>query len=188
MRKAVAVLLLISYLWLIADGLLGPLYAVFSEKVADASVLETAGAYAAFLIVGGVLHLVCGKVADKTKKAKRMMLGGYVLAAISTFGYVFVNDILGLFIVQSMLGVANAMSSCTWEGIFSKTIKNDNAVTMWSLVDGGYSLISGASVIVGGVLVTLFSFEVLFIVMGSIFVFASILIYFVQEVQRSPYG
>lgn len=187
MRKPVQILLLIAYLWLIADGLLGPLYAIFAEKIGG-DILETAGAYAAYSIVSGVLHLFFGKIADKTKKAKRVMLGGYVLAGVSTLGYLFVMDAIGLFIVQIMLGVANAMSSSTWDGIYSKNVKNENAVTAWSFVEGGYAIIYGLSLIAGGVIITIFSFEVVFVLMAIVFFVASMVIYFVQEVQRPSYG
>lgn len=186
MRVMVKLLLVVAYMWVVADGFFGPLYALYAEKVGG-DILETAGAWAAFMFVSGILHLVFGKIADKVNKAKPVMLFGYVLAAAGSIGYIFIVDSIGLFAVQIILGVANAMSSSTWDGLYSRNINKGNSVTMWSYVEGGYAIVTAGANILGGVIVAMYSWTVLFIVMAVTQALAAAIIYFVQEVQQLPW-
>jgi MFS family permease len=183
MKTMVKMLLLVAYMWVMSDGLFGPIYALFSEKIGG-DILETAGAWAVFGFVSGILHLVFGKIADKVNKAKSIMLGGYVLAATGCIGYIFIIDPFGLFVVQIILGVANAMSSSTFDGIYSRNINKANAVSMWSYIEGGYAIIYAAANMLGGVIVACFSWTALFIIMAILDALAAVIIFFVQEVQQ----
>jgi len=185
-KTPVKILLAIAYSWLLWDGMLYPIYALFAETIGS-DVLETTGAIAIYLFVSGVLHIVIGKISSSKNIAKQVMLGGYLLAAASTFGYLLVTDTTGLFMIQILMGISNAMSSCTWDGIFSRNIKQKDAVFMWSIVEGGYAITSAIAAVLGGVIVMMFSFQVLFIIMGLIMVGASIAIYFVQEIAPETY-
>jgi DHA1 family bicyclomycin/chloramphenicol resistance-like MFS transporter len=186
MKTMVKMLLFVAYMWVMADGFFGPLYALFAENIGG-DILETAGAWAVFMLVSGVLHLFFGKIADKMNKAKPVMLFGYILAAVGSFGYIFIIDTVGLFIIQIILGVANAMSSSTWDGIYSRSINKGNAVSMWSYVEGGYAIITGIANMLGGIIVAIFSWTALFIVMGITQVLAAAIIFFVQDVQQMPW-
>ena len=52
MTNASRLLILSSALWHLSEGLLGPLFAVFSERVGG-DILDITGAWAAYLIVSG---------------------------------------------------------------------------------------------------------------------------------------
>lgn len=186
-KTPVKVLLAIAYMWLLWDGMLYPIYALFAEGVGG-DILETAGAIAIFYFVSGILHLLFGKIANSIHAAKQVMLGGYILATLTTFGYLAVTDTTGLFITQVLLGIANAMSSSTWDGMYSRNIKQKDTVFMWSLVEGGYAITTAIAAVLGGIVVTMFSFEVLFIVMGLTMALASAAIFFIQEVSPEDSG
>lgn len=187
MRKAIKILLIIGYLWLVWDGLLGPLYAIFAERVGG-DIFNVAGPYAVYAIVTGILHVVMGKLADKTRKAKKLMLAGYILACVATFGYLLVFNVATLYVLEFIFGLANAMTSSTWDGLYSKSIKDGNLVTMWSFVEAGYGIMYGLSAIAGGFIVTYFSFEILFIIQGIVMAIAVVLIIIFQEGERPAYG
>ena len=111
MNKVMRSLLLGSYIWFFGWGLLGPLYAVFAQKIGG-DILEMTGAYALYLIVGGLFSIGFGKYSDHVSKEK-MMVAGYMLNAAATFGYLLVDTPIKLFIVQALLGLANALATPT---------------------------------------------------------------------------
>ena len=63
LNAAQRLLLLASCCWFFGEGLLGPLFAVYAEKVGG-DLLDITGAWATFLITSGVLYIVFGKLMD----------------------------------------------------------------------------------------------------------------------------
>ncbi len=152
--------------WWLGEGLLGPLLAVFAGKIGG-SLLDITWAWAIYLLVTGILEIFIGRISDKIGHA-RLMVVGYALNAIFTFGYLFIESTAGLFIVQAGLGVALALADPTWDALYAKYESPKKAGYIWGLSHGVEQLITGASILLGGLIVTYFSFNTLFIIMGTI--------------------
>ena len=84
-------LLLASAFWFFGEGLLGPLFAVYAEKVGG-DLLDITAAWALFLIVSGVLYIVFGKLFRKSNRKREIMVVGYALNTIFTFCYLLVQN------------------------------------------------------------------------------------------------
>ena len=166
MKKEEKVLLIGAGFWWLGEGLFGPLFAIFAGKVGG-SILDITWAWAIYLIVTGALEMVVGRVSDKIGHAK-LMIAGYALNALFTFGYLFIHNTAGLFIVQAGLGVALALADPTWDALYAKYENQRKPGLIWGLEHGTEELITGASILIGGLIVVHFSFTILFIIMGSI--------------------
>ncbi len=166
------ILLMGSNIWNFADGMLGPLFAVFTAKVGG-DVLEITWAWAIYLFVTGFMVIIFGKVSDKYSKEK-LMVAGYALTAIFTFSYIFVQNPLHLFLVQAGLGIALALCNPTWMALYDKYSDESNDGYIWGLADGQTKMITALSIVLGGMIVNFFSFTVLFLIMGTIQVFATV--------------
>lgn len=180
MNRILKLLLFIIYLWFISDGLLGPLYAVYSEKIGG-SVLDIAISWSIYMIVSGILHFIFGSLADKLNKVKEFLALGFLIATIGAIGYIFITDTIGLSIIQVILGIANALGSSTWDGLFSRNIKKNNHATMWSLYEGGYSILVGISAIIGGLIVLHAGWITLFIIMAILDAIGFCIIFIMNE-------
>lgn len=137
--------------------------------------MEITWAWAAYLIVCGLLIMIIGKMSDKINK-KKLVFYGYVLNAILTFGYLLVSNPFQLLAVQVGLGIAAAMATPTWDALYSEYEDKRKDGFTWGLADGASQLFTGISVVLGGIIVTLFSFTALFIIMGAIQVFSVIIL------------
>ncbi|MDE2037814.1 MAG: MFS transporter [Patescibacteria group bacterium] len=166
MKPQERILLIGAGFWWLGEGLFGPLFAVFAGKVGG-SVLDIAWAWAIYLLVTGGLEVFIGRISDKIGHAK-LMVAGYALNAVFTFGYLFVHDPAGLFIVQAGLGVALALADPTWDALYAKHEDRRSAGRIWGLEHGTEELITGASIFIGGFIVSYFSFTTLFAIMGVI--------------------
>jgi MFS family permease len=173
LKKKERILLHITYMWYFAIGLLGPLFAVFAEKVGG-DILDISWAWATYLIVTGLLIIVVGKISDKFVSKEKLMIFGYALNAIFTFSYLFVSSPFHLIIVEVGLGIASALAWPTWDALYAKYEDKKHDGYTWGLAAGGEFLMSGVAMIFGGLIVTYFSFNVLFIVMGLIQTIATI--------------
>jgi len=166
MRKQEKILLTGASFWWLGEGLFGPLFAIFAGKVGG-DLLNITWAWATYLAVTGIFVVFMGKLADKFGK-ERLMVLGYALNALFTWGYLFVHGTTGLFIVQAGLGIALALADPTWDALYSKYEDKKHSGYGWGISHGLEQIITAASIILGGFIVTLFSFNSLFIIMGII--------------------
>ena len=184
MNPYVKVLLLGSYTWFFGEGLLGPLFAVFAERIGG-DILELTGAYASYMLAAGALTIFIGRFSDRHRTKKAFMVSGYALNALATFGYLAVDRPWQLFAVQALLGIANALATPTWNALFSRHVDDGAVGIEWGLSDGVPKIIYAMTAIIGGAIVTAFGFRALFLTMGIIQVIATIVQSFVFPVSTA---
>jgi len=166
MKREEKILLWGASFWWFGEGLFGPLFALFAGRIGG-SILDITWAWAIYLLTTGILEIFMGKISDKIGHAKLMIIG-YALNAIFTFCYLFVNTPAGLFLVQAGLGVALALADPTWDALYAKFEDRRKAGFIWGLEHGTEEIITAISILIGGMIVSYFSFTALFIIMGSI--------------------
>jgi len=172
MNKAESILLWSANIWLFGDGLLGPLFAVFTQQIGG-NILDITYAYAAYLIVTGVGVFFIGKISDRYNKTL-FVSAGYGVSAIFTFGYLLVNTPLALLLVQVGLGIGLALSQATWHALYSVYESEESAGYIWGAADGWRFVLQGAALLVGGWIVSFYTFTALFVIMGTIQLIASV--------------
>lgn len=165
-------LLYASMLWYLSDGLLGPFFAIYSEKIGG-DILDISWALAAYYLVAGFLYIFVGKIIDKYKNERQVMVWGYALNALITFLYIFVSTPNQLLLLQVGFGITAAMATPTWNKIFAENESKRNGGLLWGLSDGTANIVMGIGVILGGLIINFWSFEVLFFIMGLIQVWAT---------------
>ncbi len=145
MRKEIKILLYVSGIWYLTEGMLGPLIAVFAERVGG-NILDISWAWAIYLMVSGFLTILIGKFSDTTSKENILMVG-YFLNAIFTFAYIFVSSPIELFIIQLMLGISTACVLPTWYALYDEYTYKKNDGALWGIADGLRTSITGVSII-----------------------------------------
>jgi MFS family permease len=176
LSKITKILLWGANIWYFGEGLLGPLLAVFTEKIGG-DILDISWAWAIFLIATGVCYIITGRLINsKSMKTKViLMITGYGLNAVFTFCYLFVSNPEQLFIVQACLGVSEAIGSPTWDSLYAKSLNETNDGYAWGLAGGQSQIVTGIAILIGGSIIYYFSFQLLFIFMGLIQVAAAII-------------
>ena len=165
-----------SNLWALGEGMLGPLFAVFAQRIGG-NILDITWAWAIYLGMTGILTIVAGRVSDGIWEwcgRERLLVAGYALNALCTFGYLFVSTPTHLFLVQAGLGLALALSRPTWFALYARYSPGEQtAGYTWGLVAGGESLILAIAILLGGYIVNHYSFHALFLTMGTVQVIAT---------------
>lgn len=173
MNRKIKVLLYGANLWYLGEGMLGPFFAVFAEKIGG-SILDISWACAIYLIVQGVLSAFAGKISDGKMSKEKLMVFGYGLNALFTFGYLLVSSPLQLFLIQAGLGVAAAVSTPTWDALYAKHEDRKHDGYTWGLARGESEITTGIAIIIGGLIINFYSFTALFIVMGTVQIIATV--------------
>ena len=173
MRTEERILLVSSNIWMFSDGLLGPLFAVYAAEIGG-DILDITMSWAIFLIVTGILTIYIGKLGDKVGHEKLLVLG-YALNAVFTFAYMFIDSAIGLFVVQAGLGVSLALANPTWLALYDKYSQAKKDGDLWGNAEGQGNISMGIATMVGGFIVSATSFKILFLVMGILQTFATII-------------
>lgn len=173
LKKQEKILLIGSNIWSFADGMLGPLLAVFTSRIGG-DILEISWAWAIYLFVTGVMVIVVGKVSDRYYSKEKLMVVGYALTTVFTFSYIFVKSPMHLFLVQAGLGIALALCNPTWLALYDQYSDKKNDGYIWALSDGQTKMVTAVAILIGGTIVRFSSFTALFVAMGIIQLIATL--------------
>jgi MFS family permease len=168
------ILLFASGLWFFGEGLFGPLFAVYAEKVGG-DLLDITWAWSVYSIALGLLYFFNGKVLAKSKYKEEVMVFGYFLNTVFTFSYLLVHNSTQLFIVQIGLAIAESLSTPTWDSIFAKELEDPGDSLLWGIAGGQSHFVTGIAIAIGGLITYYISFEALFVIMGLIQAAATII-------------
>lgn len=174
LSRTTKTLLLGANIWYFGEGMLGPLLAIFTEKIGG-DILDITGAWASFLIVTGLVYILVGKLANGRPCKAKVMVAGYALNSLFTFSYIFVTNTWELFVVQAGLGIAEAMGTPTWDALYAKNVDSTNDTYAWGLASGQSQIVTGIAIVGGGLIANYLSFNILFFCMGCIQVLATVI-------------
>ena len=167
LSRTTKILLIGANIWYFGEGMMGPLFAVFAEKVGG-DILDITWAWATYLVFTGVMYILVGKLINGKKYKEKVMVFGYALNALFTFGYLFVSNPTQLFLVQAGIGLAEAICTPAWDSLYAKNLTDDMDSYAWGLSTGQSQIFTGIAFGIGGLIIHFISFEVLFITMGII--------------------
>ena len=167
LNRPTKILLIASSLWYFGEGLFGPLFAIYAEKIGG-DLLDITWAWALYLMATGLFYAIIGKLFTRSKFKKHLMIFGYGLNALLTFGYIFVHSTQQLFLLQVGLGIAEAVSTPIWDSLFASNLDDNENTFHWSLATGHTHFVSGIAIALGGLIANYVSFHALFITMGTI--------------------
>jgi MFS family permease len=171
--RTTRILLLGANIWYFGEGMMGPLFAVFGEKVGG-DILDITWAWSTYLVITGLVYILVGKLLNGKEYKEKVLVLGYALNALFTFGYLFVKSPMHLFIVQAGLGISEAIGTPVWDSLYAKNLHQELDSYAWGLSTGQSQIVTGVAFGLGGIITHFISFEVLFITMGIIQVVAAI--------------
>lgn len=167
LSKTAKTLLLGANIWYFGEGMMGPLFAVFAEKIGG-DILDITWAWATYLVITGLFYILVGRLLNNKPYKEKVMVAGYLLNATFTFCYLFVGSPLQLFFVQAGLGVSEALGTPAWDALYAKNLTSDMDSYAWGLSTGQSQIVTGIAFGIGGLITHFVSFEALFITMGII--------------------
>lgn len=164
MHKQLKLFLAANSFFVLAAGMLGPIYAIFVKEIGG-SILDAGSAWAVFMIISGIGMVLMGKVQDNLKREKPMMMLGYSLQSLAFLGYFFVSNITELLIVQIFLGISMTIQFPAFNSFYTKYLEKGKYAFQWAAWEGMYFTLTGIAAFIGAFIVTIFSFRFLFLLM-----------------------
>ena len=164
-------------------GLISPIFAIFIlDSIIGGNAFVVGMAAAIHLVVRSLLRIPFGMKADKSQKVSyQFMLWGLLIAALVPLGYIFSSEVWHIYIFQAVLGASLAMSTAGWACIFTRHMDKGKESTEWGIDAVAVGLGPGIAAAVGGVTVTYFSFNYVFVVVTLAGLFGTLVLLFVKK-------
>lgn len=164
-NRALKVLFTYNSLFLFSANLLGPLYAIYVNKIGGGLILISVSA-AVFYVVSTVFLIFVSRWGDKIKEMELLLAASYFIRGAGYIFFIFANSPIYLILLQSLFGIADALGTPTFGALFAR--HTDKAEEMleysdWAIVA---NLVVALGILVGGYLTNAYGFGILFLVMA----------------------
>ncbi len=158
--------------FLSALGFITPIFAIFiADKIRGGGVEVVGFAAAIYWIGRSILEIPIAKFLDRTKGEKDdlyLLVVGYSICALVQFGYIFSFLPWHIYLLQGIYALGAALSWPAWAALFTRHIDKGKEGFEWSIEHVAFSLGTGITGALGGLMVANFGFEVVFIFTGII--------------------
>jgi MFS family permease len=184
MKLSLRYLLISNYINLFGFALFSPLYALFAFRI-GAGAFETGIAWALYTGIAGITIIIFGLFEDHLKQKRKLVMFAYFWLSVGALSFLLVKSTTSLYVVQAFNAIGSGMLSPAWKATFSHYQDKGKEASEWSLFDGGNMLCTAAAALLGGYLVKLYGFHIIFILMFAIqFVAALVSIKLLTAVKR----
>ncbi|MFH1561625.1 MAG: MFS transporter [Patescibacteria group bacterium] len=151
-------------------GLINPILAVFfTDQIIGGSIVVAGLATAVYFVTKSILQIPIARYVDLKRGEQDdfwIMIAGSLLITLSAFLFIGAKYPWHIYLIQFLSGVGGALSYPTWLAIFTRHIDRCEEGLEWSLyytaVDLGSALAAG----LGGVLVSQFGYQTVFLLVG----------------------
>lgn len=188
-NKVIKILIFSDFVLNSAWGLLGPIFAIFIvQKIALGSTTEGAKiagfASLTYWIVKSILQIPIGRYLDEDHGEKDdlwFMVLGTFLAGFVPFGYLIASQPWHIYIFQVLYAIGMAMVIPSWSAIFTRHIDKGKEAFEWSMRSTSLGFGVGITGAIGGIIVAIFGFKIIFILVGTFTIISACLLLLIYK-------
>ena len=188
-NKIIKILIGADFVFLSALGLITPIFAVFVTGQIEGGDVKVVGfAAAIYWILKSILQVPIGKFLDKRKGERDdlcFLVIGYFIVACVQFGYILSSLPWHIYLLEGIYAFGMAMAIPAWPAIFTRHIDKGKEAFEWSMESTALSFGSGVTGALGGILVSKFGFNLVFLIAGFIAMSGGLLpLFIVKDVKK----
>lgn len=174
--SATRILLITNGFVLFAAAMLGPIYAIFVEEIGG-DLLDASFAVGLFALSAAITSYFSGKYVDRLKNPELLVAIGYLIIGLGFISYAFTTNLYVILLIQVIIGIGEATYSPAFDSLLSIHSPKGSLGAQWGKWESINYSTSGIGAIAGGLLVTIFNFQFLFILMGALTLMTAIYIF-----------
>jgi predicted MFS family arabinose efflux permease len=172
-NQKIKYLLFANYLNFFAFAFFTPLFALFVTGL-NPNPAVVGIAWGVNMYAAGAMILLFGRYENRIKNQEKLVVTGFFIMAVAFAGYILVDNLTELFLVQLINAVGLGMATPAWRTLYSKDEDKGRETVEWSFVDGGNRFFVATGAIAGGLILKYGSFQLLFAVMATIQLIAAL--------------
>ncbi|KPJ57432.1 hypothetical protein AMJ49_00645 [Parcubacteria bacterium DG_74_2] len=166
-------------------GLISPIFAIFIiQKIQGGNAFVVGMASAIYLVVFSLIRIPVAIFLDWTLKEIDdflFLLFGFFIVSFVPFGFIFSKFPWQIYFLQAIQGIGMAIAFSGYMAIFTKHIDKGKEATEWGIRASLIGLGTGLMAALGGILVTKFSFNLIFSLVGIFSLLGSLLTLFLKH-------
>ena len=151
-------------------GLTAPLFAIFiTGEIKGGSLAMVGLVTAAYWLTKSIVQPFIAHFLDIRKGEKddfKFLVVGMYIANLIPIGYIFSTNITQIISSEFIRGLAMACVIPTWAALFTRHMDKGWEAFSWSIESTGIGLGAGLAAALGGILVTAFGFDFVFILVA----------------------
>ncbi|EKD52937.1 MAG: hypothetical protein ACD_61C00191G0003 [uncultured bacterium] len=166
-NSALKVLFISNSIYVFAALLLGPLYAVYVQKIGGGVLLVSISS-AVFYVSSTIFLLFMARWGDRIREKEMMLLASYVIRGLAFLSLIFIDSALSLISIQILFGLAESLGTPTFGALFAKHVDRKEEVleySDWAIVS---NLVMALGTILGGFIVSSLGFNFLFVAISML--------------------
>lgn len=179
---ALKALFISNSIYVFAALLLGPLYAVYVQKIGG-GVLLVSVSTAVFYVSSTIFLLFVARWGDRIREKEMMLVVSYVIRGLAFLSLIFIDSALSLILIQLLFGLAESLGTPTFGALFAKHVDKKEEVmeySDWAMVS---NLVMALGTILGGFVVSSLGFNFLFVTIATLcFISAGWILFTPREV------
>jgi MFS family permease len=165
-----------------AWGLIGPFYVVYAQQVGGT--IENLGiAFGLLILVESFVSYFAGKYSDKIGKKPFLIFIGFS-NAITLFLYTLITTVTQLYVIQIFLGAVDGMQKTVSTAFLGDTTKRSKRGLQIGKYNMVINIFSGFSIMVGGLLIGRYGFQIIFYIGSFLMFIATSLLFFIKEYKK----
>ncbi|UZE93428.1 MAG: MFS transporter [Candidatus Nealsonbacteria bacterium] len=188
-NKVIKTLIFSDFVLNSAWGFLAPIFAIFIVKNITFGNLAEGAKIAGFAtlvywIVKSILQIPIGRRLDRDHGEKddfRFMVLGIFLTGLVPFGFMISFLAWHIYVFQILHAVGMAMAVPSWLAIFTRHIDRGKEAYEWSLESTSLGFGAGIAGAIGGFMVALYGFNIIFILVGFFTIVSALLLLLIHE-------
>jgi MFS family permease len=155
-------------------GFVGPFYSLYFSKITQ-NLKDVGLIIGLYWVFVGLLEIPCGYLADRLGKNKAFMLGGG-LSSIVVMLYPFVSDLKLLALLEIIGAFAYALQWPAFYSLLAEATTKKNRTKEIAIIGSVENVFYGISIIIAGILISIFGFSLLFTLSSFLNLGSSLLI------------
>lgn len=183
-HSTLRLILTANYISVFAYSLFAPLFAllVIDHGGTTATVGYIWGFYG---VLTGVTSLIFGRIEDGSKYLfHHLHIIGSLLLAVASFAYVIADTLQGIVLGQLLFALGFGLLNPAFRKLYAALEDKGREATEWGWLEGGNMMLAGFAAAAGGVILQATSHPKLFVAMGCMQLFATVLLYRALQKQR----
>lgn len=176
LNSGLRLLLVSNSLILLAPALLAPIYAIYVEQIGG-DLLDAGLTAAIFAFSAGTICLFSGRISDHIKRHRIVVIVGSIIMAIGFLGYLWVDTIQHLFLVQIVIGIGEAIYYPPFDALYSSHLNVNKKATGWAAWEAMDYYITAFGAFFGALIVEKYGFDIVFMMMSILCVLSGLFIW-----------
>jgi len=191
LNKAIRILIYSDFLLQSGWGLIGPIFAIYITGQIQGSVASVGLVVATYWIIKSIIQPFFARYMDIKKGEKddfNYLFISLIMANLVPLGYVFVNDMWQIFLLETIRAVAMAFAVPSWYAIFTRHIDKGWEAFTWSIHSTSFGFASGFAAAFGGIIATFLGFKIVFVLVSFFgLLSAFILLLTIEPILKLPF-